>query len=101
MTNQDSPAIDMVDSDQPPLDMQQVFLLGIMAAAPATEIDDMCLDGADAAKILGLPPGSYNPDLHYVRLVARLRRTWAEAMIAEAASVTGHPVAHMGFGDVR
>ena len=68
-------------------------LLSYMLAAPAGEIENMIPSTvAECAKFIGLSenePYSYRP--HYAMVVAKARREWAQAMVAEA----------MGCGNVR
>jgi len=59
-------------------------LLAAMLAAPASEIDKM--EPATVGKCkdyLGLD-GLYEPQVHYPLVLAKLRRQWAQAMLAEA-----------------
>ena len=64
-------------------------LLAYMFAAPAAEIDNMIpATAGECAKFLGLSENEqYNYRIHYVIVVAKVRREWAWAMIKEAKSM--------------
>jgi hypothetical protein len=61
-------------------------LLTYMIAAPAAEIDRIRPASlSEAAKLIGLAnPAEYIPGVHDLRVIVKLRRCWAQAMIAGA-----------------
>lgn len=55
-----------------------------IAHAPASEIQDISPQTIDAcADFLGMPWGDYSGGEHYVLVLAKARRMWADAMLAE------------------
>lgn len=63
-------------------------LLAVMVEAPVSEIEGMApATAAECAVFLGLGDEPYSHLKHYPLLLAKLRRTWALALIVEATSV--------------
>ena len=66
------------------MDISDKEFLSYMLAAPAGEIENMCPAVEDLQKFLGLPENvPYRWDIHYVQVLAKLRREWAQAMLDE------------------
>lgn len=64
-------------------------LLTYMLAAPAAEIEAMSPKTIkECADLLGISPGEYNDNKHYPIIIAKMRKRWAQAMLAEAMGET-------------
>ena len=60
-------------------------ILTYMIAAPASEIQGMVPTTIRECIVsLNIHPEDYSNDVHYVLILAKMRRKWAQAMIAEA-----------------
>lgn len=55
-----------------------------MVNAPAKEIEEMCpVTAKGCSEVIGVSAEEYRGDIHYPRVLAKLRAVWADAMIAE------------------
>ena len=63
--------------------------LAVMLAAPASEIEALGPPSiAECRKELGLSNNEQWTSAHYLRLVAKKRRQWAQAMLKESQGLT-------------
>jgi len=61
---------------------KEKLLLHYMLLAPTSEIDAMVPSTVrECAEILHIPQESYSNSIHYVKIVAKMRKYWAQAVM--------------------